>query len=290
MMMTVLFFIGAVIVTVVMYIDKVNHRIQQMEKERNIAVELYFESMKKLVPMGIDSIWTSKSKHISLDVLTSKGPRLCLFLHKSQCDLCRNEALEYFEECRSLYKWLNPVVLLSGFKPNDLIKLEQLYSLPLFLMDERLEIDVESQKDYPILLVLNQNEKVNYVFPLKDKSPYIKEEYVKRANAYCQVMNRQPKIRAINANIQLGNIELRRKVVVNLLLENVSGQDYNVVDIEPSCDCIRIEDFTKVIKAESKGFVKVTLVPERKGTLYRTVSVKLANAQTVDFEINANVI
>lgn len=288
--MTVLFLIGAVIVTVVMYVDKVNHRIQQMETERNIALELYFKSMKELVPMGIDSIWTSNFKYISLDVLTSKGPRLCLFLHKSQCDLCRNEALEYFEECGSLYKWLKPVVLLSGFKPNDLIQMEHSYSFPLFLVDERWEIDAETQKDYPILMVLNQKGKINYVFPLEDKSPYIKEEYVKRVNAYCQTSNRKPRIRAINANIQLGNIELRRKVVVKLLLENVSSQDCKVVNIEPSCDCIRIEDFTKVIYAESKGFVKVTLVPERKGTLYRTVSVKLASAQTVDFEINANVI
>lgn len=76
-----------------------------------------------------------------------------------------------------------------------------------------------------------------------------------------------------NASLDLGEVRQRRKVSGRFEIRNEGGHDCVIRQIYPTCSCVMIDEYPKVIKAGETGVIRFTTVQENKGTFRHGIQV-----------------
>ena len=76
-----------------------------------------------------------------------------------------------------------------------------------------------------------------------------------------------------NADLDLGIVGQRRKVSGKFEIRNEGRRDCVIQQIYPTCSCVLIDEYPKVIKAGETGVIRFTTVQENKGSFRHGIQV-----------------
>lgn len=254
-----------------------------LEKINNESVEITSEW----------EVRDGQMKRTSLDEILKDGPRLCLFIDRSQCDACWKKAIDFIKENFKERDLSQVCILLSGFQPNDMRQFQTIASgIPIYYlanMPQELASKIDWGKTY--FFVLENPHMISRVFESDGLYESIGREYIQGFQKLSrQAKSSQQVVRAINPEIVRDSLSLRKKEVFLLRVENAGRQQVGITKVTPSCTCIRVEDYPKYVMPHSIGEITVVLVPETKGWMMRTITVQLDNGQELEFNIEAHVV
>lgn len=254
-----------------------------LEKINNESVEITSEW----------EVRDGQMKRMSLDEILKDGPRLCLFIDRSQCDVCWKKAIDFIKDNVKGQDLAQVCILLSDFQPND-IRQFQTIAAPISIyylanMPQELASRIERGKTY--FFVLENPHMISRVFESDGLYESIGKEYIQGFQKLLHhAKSSQQIVRGINPEIVRDSLSLRKKEAFLLRVENAGRQQVGIAKVTPSCTCIGVDDFPKYIMPHSVGEINVVLVPETKGWMMRTITVQLDNGQELEFNIEAHVV
>ena len=109
--------------------------------------------------LEITSEWEVRDeqmKRTSLDEILKGGPRLCLFIDRSQCDVCWKKAIDFIKDNVKGKNLSQVCIILSGFQPNDMRQFQSIAAdIPIYYlvdMPQELVRKIEKGKTYFFIL------------------------------------------------------------------------------------------------------------------------------------------
>lgn len=232
-------------------------------------------------------------KRTSLDEILKTGPRLCLFIDRSQCDVCWKKAIDFIKDNVKGKNLSQVCIMLSGFQPNDMRQFQSIAAdIPIYyLVDMPQELAGKIEKGKTYFFVLENARLISHLFEPEGLYESMGKEYIQGFQKLSRLAkSSQQFVRAINPEIVRDSLSLRKKEAFLLRVENAGRQQVGITKVSPSCTCIMVEDFPKYMMPHSIGEIKVVLVPETKGWMMRTITVELDNGQELEFNIEAHVV
>lgn len=247
------------------------------------------------IRIPIDSEWAlydSKMSHHTLeDILVDKS-LLCLLIDKSQCEVCWKKALAFLKDNAKNYS-LHPVILFSGYLPKDFTRICTDIPFPYYLIVSTTTLDNFFQTSEPMYFVLNPTKDIHFVFYPDGMYDTMGNHYLSTVASYIKNNKSSPStnmVTAENPQIEIKRSPLRKKLTVKLYLQNRGNKSVNIQKVLPSCDCMLIENYTNTISARGKTSIDVSIVPDKKGWMQRSVTIILDNKQTIEFNIEIYVV
>lgn len=247
------------------------------------------------VKTPINDDWTfydSNMKQYTLDDIVAKRSQFCLFIDKSQCEVCWKRALTYLEE-NTKGTSLQPIILFSGFLPKDFVRLSTNLPFPCYYVESTIGLEEYFQTSNPMYFILNQAKFIHYVFYPEGMYDAMGSQYLFAITSYLNTYNHTSPttmIIAENPQIEIKGLPLRKKASVKLYLQNRGNKSVKIQQVLPSCDCMLIEHYPTVVKAKDKATIDVSFVPDKKGWMQRSVTIILDDKQTIEFNIDIYVV
>ena len=243
----------------------------------------------------INDEWTfydSNMKQYTFNDIVAKGSQFCLFIDKSQCEVCWKRALTYLEG-NTKGSSLQPIILFSGFLPKDFTRLSTSMPFPCYYIESTIDLEEYFPTSNPMYFVLNRAKFIHYVFYPEGMYETMGSHYLSAVASYLNTYSHTSSttmVTAENPQIEIKNLPLRKKASINLYLQNKGNNPVKIQQVLPSCDCMLIEHYPTVVKARSKATIDVSFVPDKKGWMQRSVTIILDNKQTIEFNIDIYVV
>lgn len=274
---------------------------QQLEVETNKnnnsqlkIIKNYIHNTER-VKIPIDSEWTlcdSKMSHHALDEILGEASSLCLLIDKSQCEVCWKKALVFLKDNTKKLS-LHPVILFSGYLPKDFARICTDIPFPCYLIVSTTKLDNFFQTSEPMYFVLSPTKDIHFVFYPDGMYDTMGNHYLSTIASYIKnnkSYSSTNMVTAENPQIEIKKSPLRKKLTVKLYLQNRGNKTVNIQRVLPSCDCMLIENYPNTISARDKTSIDVSIVPDKKGWMQRSVTIILDNKQTIEFNIDIYVV
>lgn len=264
--------------------------------EANLALKKALLEKVNNESIEITSEWEirdAKMRQTTLETVLNGSPKLCLFIDRSQCDVCWKKAIDFIKENVKGKDLAQVCILLSGFQPNDIRQFQTIAAgIPVYyLADMPQELVGKIEKSKTHLFVLENAQMISHIFAPDGLYESIGKEYLEAfLKLSQQAEGLHHVVKAVNPEIAKDSLLLRKKEVFVLKVENTSSQSVGIAKVTPSCTCIMVQSFPKNIQPHSTSEIKVVLVPETKGWMMRTITVELGNGQELEFNIEAHVV
>ena len=77
-----------------------------------------------------------------------------------------------------------------------------------------------------------------------------------------------------NANLNMGTVKMQRKASGMYEIKNAGRRDVIIRQIYPSCSCVLIDDYPKIIKAGETGIIRFTMVQSTRGQFHHSIQIQ----------------
>lgn len=222
----------------------------------------------------------------TLRALGVPGGRLFLYIDRAHCTSCWKKDMEVLSALSDMPLCARDMaVVASGFSGRELNIMRQNTTQDIYDAGDGKSLPGALTKfSLPFFFVLTQDGKLALpYFPSKEDDEKFLRNYLALAESRMKKheVDAQPhsssgthSLVVENENLDLGGVRIRRKASGEFVLKNVGDTDCVVQQIHPTCSCILIDDYPKVIKAGETGCVRFTTVQTNKGTFHHSIRVQ----------------
>lgn len=232
---------------------------------------------------SINAVVDIEGNPCTLRNLCSRKGRFFLYIDRRHCVSCWKKDIEVVSTLTDKPDCVSAMaVVASGFSSRELKIMRRETGLDIYSVGADSAIPHALTKFFlPFFFVLTPDG--NLVLPYypsrEDDEKFLRnylslvEARLNKAVSFEPVWNGTAgrQLAIVNENLDLGEVHVRRKACGTFELRNQGKTDCEIRQIYPSCSCILIDEYTKVIKAGETGRVCFTTVQQYKGKFHHSI-------------------
>lgn len=222
----------------------------------------------------------------TLLALCGQGSRLFLYIDRAHCTSCWKKDVEVMHALTDKPECARDMaVMASGFVGRELSIMRQNTGLDIYDAGAGEALPSALRKfSLPFFFVLTQDGKLvlPYYPSNEDDEKFLRnylalaESRMKEAHASARPRPNSDvrSLQVENENLDMGEVRIRRKASGEFVLKNMGDADCELQQIYPTCSCILIDDYPKVIKAGEAGRARFTTVQTNPGAFHHSIRVQ----------------
>lgn len=290
----------AIVITALLFtaLTYYSGRVSEYEIEHsrltNSIVRLEDKLMKQVSAIRYklpDSTWVynRQKERVLLASVAETEPRLCLYADRFQCESCWQAELGslafYHKKDSGLPA---PALLAANYNIREVKLLAQRNNtdIPMYVTEEIPVLQHIARLRKPFFFVLEPGGVVSSVyFPdeqsITSDSTYfttIARRYLKTVAPTAQSTGKQKGFHIPEADIDLGDIGLRKKQEVVFCLVNDADTACDILDIRLSCSCMMLQSMPQRVLPGETGEIRVDIIQLSKGPFSRTIELRTSSS------------
>ncbi len=241
----------------------------------------YMESIR--YPLGDRfPIISSDGRNMNLDSVVQHA-RLALYIDNRNCTSCWKKEIRRLEQiCDTLHLSEFPVIIANNFTQRECALIQDDCRFPVYNIGNQPDFLCPLTKfNVPFFCIIEKDMSVRFPYFPGDREA---DESMRRYFDYVRIACAIPRevhgssqthsLFIVNDIIDFGEISVRTKASARFQLQNDGGETCHLLDCMPSCSCILIDSFSRIIPPGSIGYVAFTAIKNTKGSFHHTINIK----------------
>lgn len=236
--------------------------------------------------------------------VASDGPRLGLYISRSQCEPCWEEALARLERLMREEKLAAaPFVLADSYNPREFKLLRQRHKspVPFYSVGREFAIEHLTRPNSPFYFILYPDGTWSSVFYADGLYGLLGDDYFRMAASLCRhnaaplpqagvPAKKQAGLVLVNSSVDLGKVRLRKKYTAVFRVRNEGDKACVIQHAHPLCNCLSLEEVPHVVLPGDTASFKVAFLSTGKGFVRRSVQFRVKdNPATYLLSVQAQV-